>query len=171
MTPYEAVEPLLPHLLPATRFCEPCAGNGVLIEHLCKNGHVCTASYDIEPQVPWITKANALDLKPADLFGASVIVTNPPWERTMLHPMIEKFRRLADTWLLFDADYMHTIQAAPFLAYCRTIVSVGRVSWMGNGTGGMENAAWYCFQADECKTQFIGREAKTERCDNTMEMF
>ena len=33
-TPESAVGPLLPHLAPATRFIEPCAGDGALIDHL-----------------------------------------------------------------------------------------------------------------------------------------
>ena len=38
--------------------------------------------------------------------------------------------RLAPTWLLFDADWAHTKQAAPYLRHCSHIVSVGRVHWM-----------------------------------------
>ena len=33
-TPAEAVVPLLPFLAPATRFIEPCAGDGALTRHL-----------------------------------------------------------------------------------------------------------------------------------------
>ncbi len=49
-TPYAAVPALLPHLEPNTRFCEPCAGDGALIDHLTKHGHVCASAWDIEPQ-------------------------------------------------------------------------------------------------------------------------
>ena len=37
-TPFEAVEPLIPHLPDKFTFAEPCAGNGILIEYLQKNG-------------------------------------------------------------------------------------------------------------------------------------
>jgi hypothetical protein len=37
-TPAEAVVPLLPHLSPRTRFSEPCAGDGALIDHLTARG-------------------------------------------------------------------------------------------------------------------------------------
>lgn len=33
-TPPEAVQPLLPHLCPQTRFIEPCAGAGALVDAL-----------------------------------------------------------------------------------------------------------------------------------------
>ena len=35
----------------------------------------------------------------------------------------------------------------------------GRISWMGNGTGGKEDAAWFRFVDHEVNTQFIGRAA------------
>ena len=60
--------------------------------------------------------------------------------------MIEILTNNADTWLLFDADWMHTIQAAPFWTLCKKIVSVGRVQWIEDSkTSGMDNAAWYLF--------------------------
>ena len=46
-TPWEAVAPLLDHLAPGTRYIEPCAGQGRLIAHLGRAGHVCVAQYDL----------------------------------------------------------------------------------------------------------------------------
>jgi len=88
-----------------------------------------------------------------------MFITNPPWDRKILHPMIEHFRMQAPTWLLFDADWQHTVQAAQFLKYCSRIVSVGRVSWMENGTQGKDNCCWYKFEASACRTLFTGRAA------------
>jgi hypothetical protein len=147
--------PLLPHLPLCSSFIEPCAGDGRLIRHLEKAGHTCHYACDIEPQADSIETLDVL------FFGATLpetdlIITNPPWERGVLHQMIDTFRTQATTWLLFDSDWMFTGQAAPYLKYCQKIVSVGRVSWMGNGTSGMENCAWYCFQAELCATEFVG---------------
>ena len=75
-TPYEAVIPLLPYLSPITMFCEPCAGNGVLIRHLENAGHFCVHARDIEPMASGIDKADALD--EYEFFGVCFI-TNPPW--------------------------------------------------------------------------------------------
>ena len=49
-TPIEAVKPLLVHLPDKFTFAEPCAGNGILIEYLQKNGGEVTYAFDIEPQ-------------------------------------------------------------------------------------------------------------------------
>lgn len=147
---------MLPHLPARSSFIEPCAGDGRLIRHLEKAGHTCHYACDIEPQGEGIEQRDVL------FFGESLpdtdlIITNPPWEREVLHAMIESFRAQADTWLLFDSDWSHTIQAAPYLKYCRKIVSVGRVSWMENGTSGVDNASWHLFVAEPCVTEFVGR--------------
>jgi hypothetical protein len=50
---------------------------------------------------------NALDIQAASMF-----ITNPPWDRKVLHPLIEHLSSIAPTWLLFDADWMHTKQSS-----------------------------------------------------------
>lgn len=146
-TPKEAVLPLLPHLTPRTSFVEPCAGKGDLVKHLEEEDHVCLRAFDIEPRGSKILKHDALsDWQPAS-YSCSTVITNPPWSRKILHPMIDKFIELGYTsWLLFDADWMHTKQSVPYLDYCDKIVSVGRVSWMNNGVSGFDNCAWYKFR-------------------------
>ena len=78
------------------------------------------------------------------------------------HPLIDALPRLAPTWLLFDADWMHTRQSAPLMHYCRKIVSVGRVKWIpGSKMTGKDNCAWYLFeQTNDWRTpvtEFYGR--------------
>lgn len=155
-TPYEAVLPLLRHLPPNSTFVEPCAGDGRLIRHLEKNGHKCTFASDLEPQNDEYTKIN---IEQADVlfFGyqlpkADYIITNPPWGREVLHPMIETFRQQAPTWLLFDTDWWSTQQAQDYKPYCHATVTVGRLSWMNNGVSGMDNCSWYLFGEDEAPT-------------------
>jgi len=72
--------------------------------------------------------------------------------------MITDSRNHLPTWLLFDADWMFTGQARPFLKYCDMIVSVGRISWMENGTKGMDNCAWYRLQKHPYETRFINEK-------------
>ena len=153
-TPYEAVIPLLAHLEPGTKFNELCAGDGRLVEHLEKHGHKCLYACDIEPQADGIERRDILFFG-APIPAAQMNITNPPWERKCLHEMIEIFRLSAPTWLLFDSDWMFTAQAVPYLKYCSKIVSVGRISWMGNGVSGMDNCCWYKFEEDECDTIFV----------------
>jgi len=156
-TPYKAVEPLLPHL-DGGMFIEPCAGDGRLVDHLESNGLRCYMATDIEPMRDDIGKTDAFDIH--HIYGAGCIITNPPWDRKILHPMISHFAELAPTWLLFDADWMHTKQSAEHMKLCRKIVSVGRVKWIeGSKMTGKDNCAWYLFDINYigCTTEFYGR--------------
>ena len=156
-TPLEAVQPLLKHFFSGAHFCEPCAGEGVLIGHLEMAGFKCVSAFDaaVGPyrrhDASWITEE--------DLNGADVIITNPPWDRAPLHQIIERCARLRPTWLLFDADWMHTKQAVPFLTRCDRIVSVGRVKWFPETKMvGKDNCAWYLFLPEDVEeTVFYGR--------------
>jgi len=139
-TPAAAVAPLYPHLRGIRTFAEPCKGEGRLITTLERAGLSCVLSGDIEDGQDALTDARLLSTK----FDA--IITNPPWTREILHPMITLFRSIAPTWLLFDADWAHTKQAQPFLDQCSHIVSVGRVKWIEDSQfSGKDNSAWYRF--------------------------
>jgi hypothetical protein len=145
-TPAEAVRPLLAHLSPGTRFVEPCAGNGVLVDHLTAAGHSCLMASDIEPRRDDIVAQDALTLDLTGLQSTDRIITNSPWARPLLHPLIERFSDYAPTWLLFDADWVHTRQAIPYLPRLRRIVSVGRVKWIADSPfTGKDNCAWHLF--------------------------
>ena len=155
-TPFEAVEPLIPHLPDKFTFAAPCAGNGILIEHLQKNGGEVTYAFDIEPQNDSIKKVDALS---HGYSYCDYIITNPPWNRKILHPMIEHFVDQKPTWLLFDADWAHTKQSIPYIPLLKKIVSIGRVKWIPNSKAtGKDNCCWYLFDSsDSQKTQFFGR--------------
>ena len=65
-----------------------------------------------------------------------------------MHALIEHFQNMAPTWLLLDADWKQTHQAAPFLPHCSDIVAIGRVKWIeGSKHTGKDNHAWYRFDA------------------------
>ena len=51
-TPWQAVEPLIPHLPKNFAFAEPCAGDGALVRHIetLIEGAWCSWASDIEPQ-------------------------------------------------------------------------------------------------------------------------
>ena len=155
-TPYEAVRPLKLHIPKGSTFTEPCAGDGSLIRHLEKYGDLkCLKSFDIAPQCSNITVGDALKMTECE---SDFIVTNTPWKPDILHPMIEKFRVLAPTWLLLYADWMHTKQAIPYLRYCHIIISVGRVKWIADSKStGMDNCCWYLFREDPGLTVFYSR--------------
>ncbi len=156
-TPLSAVIPLLPHLPEGARFYEPCVGDGALKRHLESHGHVCTGHSDIEPMMI-SSKINALELTEEDFRQSDLIITNPPWDRKILHPMIEHFIKFKPTWLLFDADWMHTKQSTELMKRCSKVVSVGRVKWIEDSKmTGKDNVCWYLFSNEAIGTTFYGR--------------
>lgn len=151
-----AVEALDPFLEPKTRFAEPCAGAGDLMDQLTDLGHICARARDIAPQRDDIEQKDALTTLTGNI---DCFITNPPWSRPILHPLIEFLSSQHPTWLLFDADWAHTKQSAPYMKWCRKIVSVGRLIWIpGTSMSGKDNVAWYLFdQSAEGVTEFYGR--------------
>ena len=153
-TPREAVLPLLPHLPEALSYWEPCAGDGALLQWI---GADMVWASDIEPRDFGIVEADALEESAPP--AATHIITNPPWTRDILHQMIEHFSNQRPTWLLFDADWIHTKQASPYLPRLRKIVAVGRVRWIPDSKfTGKDNCAWHLFTSPQDEpAQFFGR--------------
>ena len=79
-TPAKAVPPLVPFLRVAKvrRFSEPCAGDGALVRHLESFGLICAHASDV---------ASGQDALTIQNFDAP-IVTNPPYERKLMHALI-----------------------------------------------------------------------------------
>jgi hypothetical protein len=146
-TPIEAVVPLIPHLPKKGLFAEPCAGDGRLIRHIEKlTGMLGYWMTDIEPMADFVGDGDATTDK---ILGCDICITNPPWNRKILHPIIENLSNQLPTWLLFDADWMHTKQSAPFMDRLHKIVSVGRVKWIeGSKMTGKDNCCWYLFDKE-----------------------
>ena len=109
-----------------------------LVRHLEEFGLRCVYAGDIR---------NGQDALALDDYGeADAIITNPPWSRDVMHRLIAHFQNIRPTWLLLDADWAHTKQAAPFLPHCSDIVAIGRVKWIeGSKHTGKDNCAWYRF--------------------------
>jgi hypothetical protein len=149
-TPYHGILPLLPHLPDKVHFLEPCAGDGRMIGYLQEHGHVCEGAWDIEPQDPSIRALDARYLITGLAYDRFMFITNPPWSRDILHPLIMHLLPQHPTWLLFDADWAHTKQATPILPFCKLIVSAGRIKWLegqeaDKGHSPKDNCAWYFF--------------------------
>lgn len=159
-SPKKAVMPLVGHLPSHFWYAEPCAGDGILIEHLDTLFQATAfVSKDIEPQADGIEVGNGLDLTEEELQFCDYIITNPPFTWSVLSPLMDKWISLKPTVLLLPADFMHNIRFSKYLNVCTKIVSIGRVKWIeGSKTGGVENYAWYFFDKDnKQRTQFYGR--------------
>ncbi len=159
-TPEDAVLPLLPHLYcdldHGTRFCEPCAGAGKLVDILTDHGLHCAMAWDIHPLRDDIDEQDATTRMIGNI---DYHITNPPWDRKILHPIIENLYQQAPTWLLFDADWMHTKQSIPYMKWCVKVVSIGRVKWIPDSKmTGKDNCCWYLFDIKHTgPTAFYGR--------------
>lgn len=142
-----AVLALLPHIKDIELYSEPCYGKGHLVEMIDRLSDARCVSYsDIDLGM------DALDWTEDELCGSDAIITNPPWSRNILHPMIMHFKDLAPTYLLFDADWAHTKQALPYLKYCTDIISVGRLIWIeGTKMTGKDSVCWYRFDKEPSK--------------------
>jgi hypothetical protein len=153
-TPLAGVEPLLPYLATATRFVEPCCGLGVLAGYLKRAGHVLVSAYDLPHDARTKRYPEAND--------GTIFITNPPWSRSTLHLIIVNLSDQAPTWLLIDADWMHTRQSIPFMPRLRAVISVGRLKWIPDSPyTGKDNAAWHLFDRpdDRVTIRFIGRKS------------
>jgi hypothetical protein len=157
-----ALAALQPHLARGTAFVEPCAGDGSLIRLLESGGHQCVGACDIHPLAPGIQVGDALRLRrlPAQ---ADCFITNPPWKRTLLHPILRHLMRLGTLWALFDGNWIFTAQATPILDHCEAIVAVGRLRWMlgepeDQGDDPKDDCAWYRFRLEHTGgPRFYGR--------------
>ena len=165
-TPIAAVEPLIPHLPYSFNYVEPCAGDGRLVSHINKLTSGlgrCLHASDLEPRDPSVHKFDALRISFTYSTRLDCCITNPPWDRKVLHPLIDHWLEICPTWLLFDADWMHTKQSVTYMSYCTKVVSVGRVKWIEDSKNtGKDNCCWYLFDSWNCNlnpTEFYGRIA------------
>lgn len=137
---------------------EPCAGDGRLVRHIrqgTNNKAQCLLASDIEPDCDWVTEKDALSLSEQDLEGVDMIITNPPWDRSkkadyLLHKIIRQFASMRPTWLLFDSDWMQTVQAREYMQDMMVAtVSIGRMKWIeGSTMTGKDNCQWHLFHPD-----------------------
>lgn len=171
----DAVEALKPFLYktshvwgqpaPLTRYVEPCAGDGSLIDLMHSRGlpTLCAKAYDIAPQMAGIVTKDCLTLTSEDVKGSHCFITNPPFSWTLLQPMLNHLPTLLPTWLLLPADMMHNKRMSPYIDFCSHIVSVGRLWWFKDESDkevkGVDNFAWFCLDSTyEGHTKFYGRQ-------------
>lgn len=156
-----ALPPLLRFLQPGTVFVEPCAGRGALVDQLTAAGHICHSAFDIEPQRFDIARRDVLDMKWRPRRG--MFITNPPWKRQLLLPIIRHLAYQAPTWLLLDAMFLFNAGAVPLLPILRKVVGTPRLIWIeGTTDTSVDDSAWYLFDGTIPVTdhvEFYGRTA------------
>lgn len=146
LTPFKAARPLAPFLTGIRTFVEPCCGDGRLIRHVESFGPLCIYSGDIQ------TGTDALTDVVLARTITDAIITNPPYTEEILLPMIERFSRIAPTWLLLEANFKYNQYSTPYIPMCSDIVPVGRVKWFEDtDDGSKQNYAWYRFHAQHTR--------------------
>lgn len=156
-----AVAPLVAHLGRSVRYAEPCAGAGDLIDLFAPYGWQCQWAADLLPMRRTVHSTGQLIAQQdvvslplliaeaAARYEPEMFVTNPPWDRRILHMMIDTLARLRPSWFLFDAGWKETKQAARFGPMCHTIISVGRLQWIaGSDAQSTDDCSWYGFDAN-----------------------
>jgi hypothetical protein len=160
-TPYNATIPLVSHLPQNLKYCEPCAGEGILIRNLniLRPDISCEISFDIYPQDTFIIKKSATEITQTDILHIDQFITNPPFKWEMFQPIAENLISLKPTWFLLPADFMHNIRMGNLMKQCKLIVSIGRIKWFEDtASTSTDNFCWYLFDKDyKSNTQFIGR--------------
>ena len=163
---WRAFAALKPFVKPGMVFCEPCAGEGDLIDGLESMGLICSYAGDVEPLREGIKRRDALTLTKPSGGKVKRIITNPPWDRKILHAMIWRFIDIADeVWLLFDSDWAFTQNAMQFSDVLTDIVAIGRLNWIeGTAYDGKDNCSWYRFSRDHVgATRFWPRTEATSK--------
>jgi len=169
-TPLEGMYALLPHLPAAPfRFFEPCAGDGVMIDHMAaiRPDCLCIGGSDLKPMAKGIEEADLLTELPIGVLMADLNITNLPWDRKVMHPLIRALTSV-DTplWTLIDSNWANTEQAGPFMTdLCAKIVQVGRLKWEpGSEHTGKDDCAWYLFDKNHVGSPtFHGRLSRAEK--------
>ena len=156
-----AIPPKLSEFVRGKSYASPCYGNCDL-EDLLMDVAVCRWRSDIRNTVRSSKVWDAMCLSKNELERCDLIITNPPYSRDVLLPMIDHFISLKPTWLLLPADMMHNLYFGDYMRKCSKVISVGRICWFpkeGKRVASTDNYMWAYWEqeADEAETIFYGR--------------
>jgi hypothetical protein len=140
----KAIPPNFVECIRGKRYAEPCYGEGDL-EDLLMDVAACRWRSDIR-DTGCCKMWDATCLSQHELEHCDMILTNPPFSRNVLLPMIDHFISLKPTWLLLPAGYMHNRYFAPYMEKCSLVVSIGRLRWFKDSKHtSTDDFAWYYF--------------------------
>ena len=102
-------------------------------------GFECVYSGDI------LTGQDAL--RETNFGNADAIVTNGPWTRRLIHPLIAHFVAHAPVvWVLLDANWSWIQMSAPYIGSCTHVLPTHRVKWIeGSKYNAKDDCCWYRF--------------------------
>ena len=149
---------LKPYVKENSTYIEPFAGAGDLINQLTYLN--CVGKSDIEPQVEGIETKDAFLYTEADFTNVDFCISNPPWDRKLLHPLIEHFANIVPTWYLHDSDWLFNKSSSPLISkYLVKVVTIGRMRWQEDtNMSGKDNCIWALYDVKKSEpTIFHGR--------------
>jgi len=156
----KAVPTKLVEFIRGKSYAEPCYGNGDL-EDLLMDVATCKWRSDVRETVSSSKVMDALEVTKEDLEGIDLIVTNPPFSKDVLLPLIDHFVNLKPTWLLLPAGYMNNIYFGPYMKRCSRVVSIGRIKWFKDSKHtSTDDFCWYFWTkgaTTDTRTIFYGR--------------
>lgn len=132
-------------LIEGKTYAEPCWGEGDL-EDLLRGEATCGWRSDIRDTSPISKQMSGLEVTPYDVRDCDLIITNPPFSKGVLLPLLDHFITLKPTWLLLPADYMHNAYFKPYMEKCSKVVTIGRICWFpvdGKRVASTDNFCWY----------------------------
>lgn len=121
---------LLKHIRGKT-YAEPFYGEGDL-EDLLMDVATCKWRSDIRETVGCSSVRDALTLTLSDLEGCDLIISNPPYQKDVLLPLIDNLTTLKPLWLLLPSDLMFNGYMVPYMKQCERVISVGRLYFFVN---------------------------------------
>ena len=156
----KAVPTKLAEFIRGKTYAEPCYGNGDL-EDLLMDVATCEWRSDIRETVGSSKVMDALCLSKEDIARCQLIVTNPPFSKDVLLPLLDHFISLKPTWLLLPAGYMNNIYFGPYMKRCSRVVSIGRLKWIKDSKHtSTDDFCWYFWpkgSTEDMRTIFYGR--------------
>lgn len=161
----KAIPPKFIECIRGKTYAEPCYGDGDL-EDLLVDVAICNWRSDVRETVGSSKVIDAMDITGGmfERMGIDLIVTNPPFSRKVLLPLIDHFINLKPTWLLLPAGFMNNIYFGPYMRKCTKVISIGRVCWYpqeGKRVASTDDFCWYYWPKgakEEAGPIFIGRE-------------
>jgi hypothetical protein len=156
----KAIPPKLVKFIRGKSYAEPCYGEGDL-EDLLMDVATCRWRSDIRETVGSSKVVDAMCLSKEDIARCDYIITNPPFSRDVLLPLIDHFVSMKPTWLLLPAGYMNNIYFGPYMRKCSKVVSIGRIKWFKDSKHtSTDDFCWYFWvkgATTDTRTEFYGR--------------
>jgi len=154
-TPGWCVDRLLERIrLPARHrtWCDPCAGDGAIIDAVPGHLYEQVKQYDIQPRADHVMQADFLELEAREAL-ADVMIFNPPFSKAV--QFVSKAQKCAGMVICLQRlNWLASDKRAGWLAGWKPSVYVlpNRPSFSGNGKTDSADYAWFVWDTSFAHT-------------------